>query len=89
MLGPNITGEMLPVAYNADGSGGYYLGCDTGGAFSPAFDNYDAFASANLNYTSNKKPAGSAFNASRSSSIYGGSNIVQPPSLVFNHIIKY
>lgn len=29
------------------------------------------------------------FNASRSSSLYGASNTVQPNALVFNYIIKY
>ena len=30
-----------------------------------------------------------SFNTSRSNSIYGNSNTVQPPSVVMNYIIKY
>jgi hypothetical protein len=78
---PNITGELKPVAYNTAGSGGYYIGCDTGGAFSPKIDSYSAFASANLNYTSGKN-AGGKFDASRSSPIYkDGVTTVQPNSV--------
>lgn len=85
---PNITGELYPAVLNETGSGGYFLTCDTNGAFSPAISNYTSFKVSNLEYMPNKV-AGSNFNASRSSSIYGNSTTVQPPALTLLPCIKY
>jgi hypothetical protein len=82
MLGPNITGAL----YNGLGNNV----AQWGGGEGAFFNNGEQSAcdpSASTLFPN--KPHKFCFDASRSSSIYGGSNIVQPPSLVFNHIIKY
>ena len=71
---PNITGSFVP--------------CDTGGVFSPAREDVQCgLAEGNLWYESSKGKV--EFNASRSNSIYGNSDTVQPPTVCMNYIIKY
>ena len=80
---PNITGK-LQVKTN---SGGYYAGFYSFDAFygTGGVGNNMATAGGEMsgtNVTTN-------FDASRSSSIYGNSSTVQPPSVTMRYIIKY
>lgn len=86
---PNITGRLIPLALNENGSGGYPLECELDGAFSEAYNNYNnVFRTSSLEYIPNRS-IGGMLNASRSSSIYGNSTTVQPPALTLLPCIKY
>ena len=78
ILGPNITGGFSQRSAGASGRPGCILVSLIGGSgYRLALD------------TSAQTGDVIEFNASRSSSIYGASNTVQPNALVFNYIIKY
>jgi hypothetical protein len=81
MLGPNITCDFAGALYKA------YPYTDTVGALSRSTDP-GAISYNNIN-NDNWRLAFMNFSASRSSSIYGKSTNVQPPSLAFNYIVKY
>lgn len=74
---PNITGTTASVGISADPSGARYTG-----AFELKTGASTANSIASLNKNSYSDFAD--FNASRSSSIYGNSNTVQPPAFVVN-----
>ena len=78
ILGPNITGGFNQRSADAAGSLGCISVSQTGNFAYKLALNADARAGDLFD-----------FNASRSSSIYGASNTVQPNALVFNYIIKY
>lgn len=72
---PNITGTVhWAHAFVASASGAYKAGANT--------DEY-------YGSTKESHPNNLSFDASRSSSIYGNSDTVQPPSLMSNVFIKY
>lgn len=76
VLLPNITGSMTGIQRK----GGINVGVFTGSTTRVGTNEGE------------KQGTGSNdvyFNASRSSSIYGSSNIVQPKALIFNYIVKY
>ena len=73
ILGPNIIGGFGSLGLNA-----------AGGAFYRSYGYYEKVRTGE-----NATVDSILFSASRSSSIYGASNTVQPNALVFNYIIKY
>ena len=77
---PNITGSFVPGSVPSNHSA-YATGAFQGIA-STGRNVTDSVTSTNPDY-------GYGFNASRSNSIYGNSNTVQPPAVVMNYIIKY
>ena len=86
---PNITGSGVLRVKATAVDGGVTLGFDNyGGSLYPMFPNFPAAPLINTtgSYTG---PGGIAFNASRSSSIYGSSSTVQPPALTCLICIKY
>ena len=75
---PNITGNFYTYTYKPSWASG---------AFTKTISNANSSPSV---YTSPNDPFTMFdFNASRSSSIYGNSDTVQPPAIVMNYIIKY
>ncbi len=79
---PNITGSFT------------ILGNSNGGAWGTGNGAFNNISSGSSRYFDSSSKGGTStggysFNASRSSSIYGNSDTVQPPSVVMNYIIKY
>ncbi len=70
---PNITGSFKHRGGNSSASGAFYLSGTSNVA------NYDTGSTDSSFY----------LDASRSSSIYGNSNTVQPPAVVVNFVIRY
>ena len=75
---PNITGNHTTYDYNSSSSSG---------AFTKSVLNWNS--SPRMEGSSNAPYSQITLNASRSSSVYGNSDTVQPPSVVMNYIIKY
>ena len=76
---PNITGKTR-TTWSGDREG------DATGAFK----NYQSSSGgSSAGGGNNGRTVGATFDASRSSSIYGNSNTVQPPAVVTNFVIKY
>jgi hypothetical protein len=88
MLGPNITGEF---GNDLNGAGGFWSVFSTEGCF--ATFKRDGYSVTNLTRIGGvddyNQDTMVQLNASRSSSVYGKYNTVQPPSLVLNYMIKY
>ena len=78
ILGPNITGGFNQRSADASSAHGCISVSQTGNFAYKLALNADARAGDLFD-----------FNASRSSSIYGASNTVQPNALIFYYIIKY
>ena len=77
---PNITGDFVPGSVPAN-HGKYATG---------AFYGTSGTGKENANsVTPTVQDYGFAFNASKSNSIYGNSDTVQPPAICMNYIIKY
>jgi microcystin-dependent protein len=85
---PNITGHCFPRSNNAT-SGFPAIISDTYGAFSHMYTIENYCFGANPVSDGVAYPYGIDFDASRSSSIYGASDTVQPPSVTMRYIIKY
>ena len=86
---PNIAGSGVPRVKATAADSGVTLGFDNcSGSLYPMFSNYPTAPLITVagSYTG---PGGIAFNASRSSSIYGSSSTVQPPALTCLICIKY
>ena len=80
---PNITGTFGIKGNGSSGVWGY-----SEGAFTPSSTGTTIFF--NGTTAGNSESIGYYdFNASKSNSIYGNSNTVQPPAVVMNYIIKY
>ena len=77
---PNITGNFVPGSVPAS-HGSYATG-----AFYGTFGEGKNIISS---VTPTTRDYGYGFNASRSNSIYGNSDTVQPPAVCMNYIIKY
>ena len=78
ILGPNITGGFDQRS------------ADAGGGYGSIVSSYRTSAGYSLALNTSSRLADVIdFNASRSSSIYGASNTVQPNALIFNYIVKY
>ena len=75
---PNITGGFYTYDFHRVNSSGVFTKTISNKDSSPSIIN-----STNVPYSKFD------FNASRSSSIYGNSDTVQPPAVVMNYIIKY
>ena len=82
---PNITGKLK--LHGGDAPSIIYA---TSGGFVPEdrFDNYRSCVDLTLKSGANSY-GGFSLDASRSNSIYGNSDTVQPPAVVMNYIIKY
>lgn len=85
---PNITGELGYIKGATDGCYWQGININTG-----VFKNSQQTVSTNPTATSvlssgTSKPSMVVFDASKSNSIYGNSNTVQPPSICMNYIIK-
>lgn len=80
---PNITGHLYSNDNTLHKIGGVY----SNGAFNTIFDS--SYSTAYPNVSGNSGICDTSLDASRSSSIYGNSNTVQPPALTMQYIIKY
>lgn len=78
---PNITGEVKP----SDQNYGWGAGTEASGAFT---NYYNWFSHIGASDWSGNRGNGFTFDASRSNSIYGASDTVQPPAIVMKYIIK-
>ena len=61
----------------------------TGGVVSTGTGAFYVTGNSRQNQNSGSAGSGLGFDASRSNSIYGNSNTVQPPAVVTNFVIKY
>lgn len=85
---PNITGSFDPKIFRAsDGSVSVIQTQNTTGAFYRTGENMQSRYYSPAGYTNNNYVPTTAFDASRSSSIYGNSNTVQPPALTMKPFI--
>lgn len=92
MLGPNITGEYIPVIAT-DGNGLFNrLGLtenEHAGCFSVSWEDGYGVPASGIRDSTDKKPTQLDFNASLSNGIYSKSTVVQPNSLNVQYLIKY
>lgn len=75
---PNITGELMYYRNNAPAT--------KNGVFSSSISRSESYAG---NTSANGISMTPVFDASKSNSIYGKSNTVQPPAIIVNYFIKY
>lgn len=75
---PNVTGNLYAYIYNE---------APASGCFRKTVAN--ASSSASITIANNAPYSRIELDAARSSSVYGNSDTVQPPSIVMNYIIKY
>ena len=87
---PNITGSFK-VADNVARNGLYAGAADPSGAFATKNSTHSVVSVNDGNYSVIKgsMPDIVQLDASRSNSVYGNSNTVQPPALTMRYIIKY